>query len=180
VVQYLVQHGVDMNVGDNYGSTRFHASCLHGRLNVVQFLLQQEFDMNIGDHHGRTGFHYVCRYGKLNVVQFFLQKEFEGINERTTDGMTGLEMLVVQQNDYADNELFMPCILLLIEAGAELDKNDVFEELISAIQNRIAEITFMKEILFQKWTGRIAQSITDFVMDPIRNTSLQNLSQFLD
>ena len=56
----------------------------------------------------------------------------------------------------------------------------MFEALIDGIQNRIIEITFMKETLFQKWTGRIAQAITDFAMDPVTNTSLQNLSQFLN
>jgi len=38
----------------------------------------------------------------------------------------------------------------------------------------------MKELIFEKWTGRIAQAITDFTIDPYTNTSLQNLSQFLD
>jgi len=80
----------------------------------------------------------------------------------------------------SNNELFTPCILLLIESGAQLDENDVFEELTSAKQNRIFEITFTKGKIFEKWTGRIAQAITDFTMDPFTNTSLQNLSQFLD
>ena len=72
------------------------------------------------------------------------------------------------------------CTLFLIEAGATLNENDVFEELISAIQNRIIEITFTEQTIFQKWTGRIAQAITDFTMEPYTNTSLQNLSQILD
>ena len=87
-------------------------------------------------------------------------------------------MLMNQRYDLSHDELFIPCILLLIEAGAELDEIYVFEKLISAIQNRIIEITFMKEIIFEKWTGRIAQAITDYTMDSFTNTSLQNLSKF--
>jgi len=137
--------------------------------------------MNAVDNRGKTGFHAACLHGKLYVIQFFLlQYGFEGINALDVDGMNGLNLLIKYRWDVGDNELFMPCILVLIEAGAELDENDVFEGLISAIQNRVIEITFMKETLFQKWTGRIAQAITDFVMDPIKNTSLQNLSEFLD
>jgi hypothetical protein len=74
----------------------------------------------------------------------------------------------------------MPSILLLIEAGAELNKNDVFEELIPAIQNRIIEIMFVEQTIFEKWTGRIARVITDFTMESFTNKSLQNLSKFLD
>ena len=76
------------------------------------------------------------------------------------------------------------CTLFLIEAGATLNKNDVFsyfsEELISATRNRIIEITFTEQTIFKKWTGRIAQAITDFTIHPFTNTSLQNLCQHLD
>ena len=91
---------------------------------------------------------------------------------------TALEILIGNQKSYADGNNFLPYILLLIEAGAELNANDVFEELHFAIQNRIIEITLMKDTLFEKWTGRIAQAITDFTMDPFTNTSLQNFEQF--
>merc|ERR1712034_292359 len=82
--------------------------------------------------------------------------------------------------DFDHYERIIQCVLLLIEAGSTLlVENAVFEELHSAIQNRIIEITFMKEIIFEKWTGRIAQVITDFTMEAFTDKSLQNLSQFL-
>jgi len=95
------------------------------------------------------------------------------MNARDNQGNTGLDILI-------NGERFLPCALFLIEAGATLNGNDVVEELISAIQNRIIEITFTEQTIFQKWTGRIARAITDFTMDPYINTSLQNLSQILD
>jgi len=179
LVQFFLQQGFDMNMSNIYGGTAFHGACLSGNLNIVQFLLQQGFDMNICNINGATGFHMACYRGNLNVVQFLLQQGFQDINKRF-DSLSGLNMLINRPHDYPSQELFMPCILLLIEAGAELDENYVFEELISAIQNRIIEITFIKKTIFQKWTGRIAQAITDFTMEPFTNTSLQNLSQFLD
>ena len=180
VVEFLVHQGFDMNVADNCGNTGFHLACINGNLDAVQFLVQQGFDMNVGDDHGTTGFHYACFCGRLNVVQFLVQQGFDGINELDVNGETRLEILIKERFHLSEDELFMPCILLLIEAGAELDESYVFEELISAIQNRIIEITFMKEIIFEKWTGRIAQAITDYTMHSFTNTSLQNLSQFLD
>jgi len=155
-------------------------ACLYENLNVVKFLLQEGFDMNIGDNDGKTGFHLACLGGNLNVLQFLLQQGFKHFNELDGDGMSPLASLICARHSVRDDELFMQCVLLLIETGAELDGDYVFGELISAIQNRIVEITFTKEIIFKKWTGRIAQAITDFTIDPYTNTSLQNLSQFLD
>jgi len=97
-------------------------------------------------------------------------------------GSTGLKMMIRRYNSLISLgvENFSSCALFLIEAGATLNENDVFEELISAIQNRIIEITFTKQILFKKWTGIVAQLITDFSMEPYTSTSLQNLTQILD
>jgi len=180
VVQFLVQQGFDMNIGDHTGSTGFHWACRKGNLNIIKFLLRQGVDLNLGDNVGETGFHDACYYGKFNVVKFLIQHGYKGINDLGFDG-TGLEMLINEQfKFYADDELFMPCILLLIEAGAQLTENYVFEEIIFAIKKRVIEITLIKEAIFEKWTGRIAQIIADFTMEPFTNTSLQNLSQFLD
>jgi len=119
-----------------------------------------------------------CRAGNFNVIQFLAQQGFDSIDWPGRFGETGLEHLM-DQKQFCEDELFLPCLLLLIESGAQWNENDVFEELTSAIKNRIIEITFMKEKIFEKWTGRIAQAITDFTMDPFTNTSLHNLSQFL-
>jgi hypothetical protein len=120
--------------------------------------------------------------GKLNVVQFLVRQGFD-MNVVDNDGRTGLKILIDRySNRYGDLELdvFLQCIFFLIEAGATLNENDVFEELSFAIQNRIIEITFTEKTIFEKWTGRIARAITDFTMAPYTPTSLQNLSQILD
>jgi len=179
VVQFLVEHGFDMNVSSNDGCTGFHLACRNGRLNVVAFLLQNGFDMNIGNDIGETGFHRACHNGSFNVVQFLVQRGFEGINQLNVHGETGLTKLIRSRWLFSQSKPFIPCLLLLIESGAQVDENYLFEELISAIQIRIMEITFMKQTIFEKWTGRIAQAITDFTISPVTNTSLQNLWQVL-
>jgi len=137
--------------------------------------------MNVGDNNGNAGFLFACRAGKLNVVQFLVKQGFEVINELNFNGgKTGLEMLISMQFTLSRYERFLPCLLLLIEAGAQLNACYVFEELHTAAENRIFEITFMEKTIFEKWTGRIAQAITDFTIDPFTSTSLQNLSQFFD
>jgi len=179
VVQFLLQEGFDMNVSLGNRMTGFHLACGGGHLNVVQFLIQEGFDMNVSLRIGMTGFHFACHQGKLNVVQLLVQRGFEGINELGGNGKTGLTMLIDARYTLSDNDLFIPCLLLLIESGAQLNENDVFGELISAIQIRLIEITCMKQAIFENWSGRIAQAITDFTIDPVTNTSLHNLSQVL-
>merc|ERR1712096_16050 len=180
IVQFLLQQGFDMNIGNNNGVTGFHTACTNGNLNVVEFLFQQGLDMNTGSNSGATGFIYACRAGNLNIIWFLLHHEFTNIDEFCFDG-TGLDILIDNRCDYSNDELYMPCVLLLIEADGEVSEEyDVFEELISAIQNRIFEITCLKKTIDKKWTQRIAQLITDFTMEPFTDRSLQNLSKFLD
>jgi ankyrin repeat protein len=183
VVQCLLQTGFDMSIPDNFGYTGFHYACRCGKLKVIQLLIQEGCDINIIRKDGATGFHLACRYGELTVVRLLVsQREFEGINERVNshgEMLTGLEILIGHGDDLycvRANKNVIPIILLLIEAGAKLEKNYVFEELSSAIENRIFEITVMKEIIFEKCTDTIAKAITGFTMEAIMNTSFKNLS----
>jgi ankyrin repeat protein len=169
-----------MNLGSNDGFTGFHVACINGNLKVAEFLVQQGFDMNAGDHHGCTGFIVACAAGNLSIIWFLLHHGFKNINDFSID-MTALDILIDKRFDFSNDELYMPCILLLIEAGGEVSEEyDDFEELNSAIQNRIIEITVIKKNIDKKWTGRIAQLINDFTMEPFTDTSLQNLTQFLN
>merc|ERR1712059_74600 len=141
-----------MNVGNNNGLTGFHVACINGNLKVVEFFVQQGFDMNISDNSGSTGFIWACLAGSLNIIWFLLHHEFKNINEFSMD-CTGLDVLIDNRCEYSNDELYMPCVLLLIEAGGEVSEvHDVFKELISAIQNRIIEITFIKKNIDKKWT----------------------------
>merc|ERR1712096_268187 len=183
VIQFLLQQGFDMNLGANNGFTGFHVACINGNLKVAEFLVQQGFDINTIDNHGCTGFIVASAAGNLNIIWFLLHHGFKNINGFSTGSdMTGLDILIDKRfDDFSNDELYIPCILLLIEAGGEVSEEyDDFEKLNSAIQNRIFEITFIKKTIDKKWTGRIAQLITDFTMEPYTNKSLQNLSQFLN
>jgi len=176
----LQQEGFDMYVGDNHGNTGFHLACFYGSRNVVQFLLQQGFDWNFSNYQQESGFYLACEGGELDIVQFLLRQGFQNINEIGSDGMNGLEILISNRYDYDEYEILMPCILLLIENGSQFNEIYVFDELISTIKNRIIEITFMKEIIFEKWTGRIAHVIFNFTAEPFTNTNSENLSEFLN
>lgn len=181
VVKFLLEEGFDMYLGEKNGLTGFHGACAGGNLKAVQFLVQQKhFDMNTVDNNGKTGFILAAVAGNLNIIWFLLHHEFTNINEFSI-GSTGLDILIDERSDYLNDELYMPCVLFLIEADGEVSEDHVLsEELISVIQNRITEITFLKKIIDKYYTERIAQLITDFTMEPFTDISLQNLSNFLD
>merc|ERR1712034_37990 len=95
--------------------------------------------------------HLACLGGNFNLIRFLVQPGFKNnINEFGSAGR-GLDILIHYRYDHTDDELYMPCVLLLIEAGAEWSTNIIFEELISAIENRMVEIIFMKKTIFEKW-----------------------------
>jgi ankyrin repeat protein len=78
VVQFLLQRGFDMNVGENNGFTGFHGACIGGK--VHPFVIEQGFDVpsslvnDLPEHNVNTRFPLVCLHGNLNVVQFLLQQ----------------------------------------------------------------------------------------------------------
>merc|ERR1712096_369474 len=171
-----------MYSGCSYGATGFHRACCQGNLKVIQFLVQEKgFDMHTGNNSGTTGFALASIAGEFNVIWFHLNhQEFTKINDYGFQ-CTPLDFFIQRKDDYADDELYIPCFLLLIESGGEVtEEHVVHDELISEIQNRIIEITFLKKMIDKKWTGRIAKLITDFIVEPFTDTSLQKLTQFLD
>jgi len=122
VVQFLVQQKFDMNIADNTGLTGFHIACIHGNVKVVQFFAQQGFDMNSCDNSGSSGFICACLGGNLNIIWFLLHHGFKNINEFSID-KTGLDILIDNRCDYSNDELYIPCILLLIEVGGEVSED---------------------------------------------------------
>jgi len=186
VVQFLVTEGFDMYHRNNNGLTGFHIACFSGNSNVVQFLISQGFDMNTTANDDWNGFHAACMSGSLNVIRVLLKNGFESINEFASGDMNGLDVLVEgRDSDFFDEDFFIPCLLMLMEAGCKVGETHISleTEFITIIKNRIVEITFMKKIIFEKWNGRIAQAITDFTMEPCvcnQKTSLQNLSKLLN
>jgi ankyrin repeat protein len=190
IVHYFIQNGFDINTVDDGGCTGLHyacSNCTKGAYKVVQYLVRNGCDMNAVDHVGETAFHNACSNcfdGNLSTIQFLLNAGFDRLNQKNLNGETGLMLMLlnpigIYQSVQAGEEDLLP-IVILLEAGAEFPQNETIPfQMKGAVQNRIIEITFIKDKIFEKFTERIAQVILDFTMQPFRNTSLQNLSNFL-
>jgi len=117
------------------------------------------------------------------------------MNQINAEGVPGLNIMLGSLFAFSHNadHLLLPCIVYLIESGASMvgtvdqySNVDLYfkyqaEMLYNAIQERIQKITTQK-LLFEKWSGRIAQAITEFISTPCINpeSGLQNLHLFLN
>jgi ankyrin repeat protein len=53
-VEYLVDHGADVNAKNENGETPLHYAASNGHLPIVQYLVQHGANMNIGTWKGET------------------------------------------------------------------------------------------------------------------------------
>jgi ankyrin repeat protein len=183
IVKYLIGIGFDINSLTCgifiSGQTGFHLACNFGHLSVVKYLMEMECDMNIAFiFNGNNAFHSACQNCSSNVVQFLIQQNVDQLNSRNRKSYSALEILLKKLDTFkATNLALNDTLLCFIEAGLgqEIDQNHYSKYLAPIFVNRVTEITFVKQKLFEKFTNYIAQTICDFTMLPSTDMTLQNL-----
>lgn len=160
----------------------FHMACAEGTLKLVKFLIQNGIDFKKRDYEEKTGFVFACERGRFNLVLFLLPYEFD-LNFMNKNGETLVEYLIRDIRWKSKHRLksYLGIILILMEHGAQVRPSSVTsdERLIPLIKHRIVKITIIKDKIFEIFTGRIAQVITDFAMLPITSSSLENLTRLI-
>ena len=179
VVKFFIEQGFNLNTSNFSGETGFISACIFGKLNVIKYLFNEGADWAACDSERNNGFYWACSGCHFNVIQFFLKNEYEEINFENVHGITGPNMLVERKSQCNDEHLFEKNIAVLIEYGANFCDAHNSASLVNKIQYRVIEITFMTNLINEKWTGRIANAIIDFTMEPSTDNSLQNLNKFL-
>jgi ankyrin repeat protein len=122
MVQLLLDHRADPNLGDDWGRpplcwcairddlAAMRAILLHGadanpdilrrplhdaaerNITAVELLVEHGADVKEPDRHSRTPLHLAVMMGKIDVVKFLLERWPEGIRERDDDGETPLHL----------------------------------------------------------------------------------------
>ena len=134
VVKYLLNHGADVNIRDNYGNIPLtYCSCVTGRADIAELLLQHGADMNIQNEAGITALIYSCVEGFIDIVKLVLRYDAD-VNIRDNFGMTALRHSCRIEN--ADINIVK--LLLKHDADVDVQNNDGGTALVFAIvQDRL-------------------------------------------
>ena len=76
VVQWLVEHGADVNAKDNDGCTVLHSAVENGNLDVINYLVKHGADINAKDYYGRSILHYTASRVKMNNLLLYTSLGF--------------------------------------------------------------------------------------------------------
>ncbi len=89
VVEYLLDIGVAVDVGDNENSTALDVASQQGHLDVVRLLIARGADPEHGDVSGMTPLHFACYEGRAEVATV-LVKHGADVRATTANGSTPL------------------------------------------------------------------------------------------
>lgn len=102
VVEYLVEHGADLEVKDENGRNAFLMATFNYSVGftdakVVNFFLEKGVDANVQDNKGNSALNYAVMYGNNEALNYFLEK---GLDTTTKDdeGATVLHYAVASGN----------------------------------------------------------------------------------
>ncbi|XP_067037370.1 transient receptor potential cation channel subfamily A member 1-like isoform X2 [Acropora muricata] len=113
VVQFLVDHGVDLNPRDRERCTPLLLAAAHGCSAVVSLLLENGADVTCEDEKRRTALHWAV--GQDKTIERLLKdvhvQELKLVNQRDSTGSTALH--------YAAQGGFLKSVLLLLKNGAD-------------------------------------------------------------
>ena len=129
IADYLLNHGADVNIRDNYGDTPLMwCSCVTGSADIAELLLKHGADVNIQNEVGVTALMHCCVEGFIDIVKLVLQYDAD-VNIRDNNGMTALmDSCRIKNADINIVEL-----LLKHDADVDVQNNDGQTVLIIAI-----------------------------------------------
>ncbi len=93
MVEFLLAHGVDIEMTSKSGQTALHIAAQNGDWPMVDFLLQRGANVKTQDKFGNTPFHVTAQYTgqkfKLEILES-LREKGANINQQNEDGNTPL------------------------------------------------------------------------------------------
>jgi ankyrin repeat protein len=90
VVEFLLEHGADLNARDKYGDTPLHYAAAFGHPETVRLLLERGTDPNIRNKYGATPLHYAVWFCNVDAARVLLDYGADP-TIRDKDGRTPLD-----------------------------------------------------------------------------------------
>ena len=93
IIEFLVNSGCDINLGDDEEQTPLHKAAIFGGIESIQLLLEKGADVNKVDNNGHTPLHIaIISGGDIEVVKALLTKADVQITE--DDGQNALHLAI--------------------------------------------------------------------------------------
>lgn len=74
VVNFLMEHGADINSQGGTGETILHFACAHGRADLVATLIDKGAELNVLSHHGLSPLHLSLYYKHGDIAKLLIDR----------------------------------------------------------------------------------------------------------
>ena len=146
IVQSLLRHGVEVDVGGYVNRTPLHFASESGHRDVVQCLIDHGADVNSHEDDHGTPLNWAAYYGDLDVVRMLLEHHAD-VNTRDDQGRTPLHDAVRVYYDRDTKGDHLRVIRLLLEHGADVDAKNESGETPSQVVREVVREDRQDEIL---------------------------------
>ncbi|KAK2740898.1 hypothetical protein FQN55_008597 [Onygenales sp. PD_40] len=121
IIQLLLRKEADVNIKSVTGQNAIHFATSKNNISTVRLLLSQKCSARVKDNRGQLALHRAAAVGSVPIVNLLLQEGKSPLNATDVDGMTALHHAVSEGHGEA--------ALVLLRAGAEVDKRDKNDQL---------------------------------------------------
>lgn len=78
-IQYLINHGVNVNAMNMYGETPLHWCCKEGKLEILKLLIKNGADVELRDYDGNSIVHWAAEYNQSEILCELLKYNIKNI-----------------------------------------------------------------------------------------------------
>ncbi|KAL0356973.1 UNVERIFIED_CONTAM: protein S-acyltransferase 24 [Sesamum calycinum] len=125
IVQYIIEHGGEVNAKDNAGQTALHWAAVRGSIAAADVLLQNGARVEAADVNGYRPVHVAAQYGQTGFLNYIVAKYHADFDVPDNDGRSPLHWTKEQAsgNEYLISlffeaiYVFLLCSLALVEPG---------------------------------------------------------------
>ncbi|EEH21138.1 hypothetical protein PABG_03369 [Paracoccidioides brasiliensis Pb03] len=121
IIELLLQKEADVNIKSTAGQNAIHFATSKNNVSTVRLLLSHKCSARVKDNRGQLALHRAAAIGSIPILNMLIEEGKSPLNTTDIDGATALHHAVAEGHAEA--------ALVLLRAGAEVDKRDNNEKL---------------------------------------------------